>query len=119
MNGPPTGWVFKIYDPDADGVWAKPSGQYLSRHDAVGASAVFGRRFDFDFEITAHESLYREVDEPVVCDNCDHEEYHRPLIQWTFPIDTDAGPFCSTHCFARWAWSNDPRYITDGGDDGE
>lgn len=110
----PTGIIYQIYRTDVD--WdddylAHPHGQYETRHDAIGMAARFERILGGEFGVTWHESLWRKVDEPAVCDYCGFEEYYRPLVRWTFATDVDKR-FCTTECFARWDWENDRIYHT-------
>lgn len=87
-------------------------GNYDTRHEAVGMKALLERHFpEMDYEVRAWESLWRERDEPVICGYCGHEEWYMPLVRWTFAADCDDSPFCSTECWARWMWENDPDHL--------
>jgi hypothetical protein len=113
-DGRNTGYEFDLVDRDAleEDDFMGQLGNYDSRHEAVGMAAIIGRRFDYDYEVRWHESIWREADEPAVCDYCGHEEHYLPLVQWTFAVDygpdEQGGAFCCTECFARWAWERDP-----------
>lgn len=81
-------------------------GKYETRHEAIGTATKMANVMDADdWEIRWHESIWREAEEPAVCDHCGHVEKYLPLVAWTF--DVDAGAFCSKECHARWLWQND------------
>lgn len=116
-DGPPpdqqrnTGWEWDLVDPDVDydGPWCQ-WGNYDSRHEALSMK-VFLERYldgDYEYEIRAHETLWRERDEPLPCGWCDHVEWYMPLVRWVF-TGGDDGPFCSSECAMRWAYANDER----------
>lgn len=93
---------------DKTGLLADPLmqlGPYDTRHHAIGMAAIAGRRFGYDYEIRAHETLWRERDEPLECDWCGHAEWYLPIVGWTLASGTDAhdgGAFCTDQCHARW-----------------
>lgn len=105
-----TGYKFDLLDremADRDDYMAQ-MGNYDSRHEAIGMKALLERRFpEYDYEVRAFESQWRERDEPVVCGHCGREEWYMPLVAWTFVTDCDASPFCSTECYARWMYAHD------------
>ncbi len=119
-----TGYKFDLVDQDAldDGKLLGQMGNYDSRHEAVGMKALLENAFedyDYDYEVRAFESMWREAEEPTVCDWCGHEEHYKPLVAWTFasgygPDDDpysgsdSGGAFCCEECFYRWEWQNHP-----------
>lgn len=77
-------------------------GNFETRHEAIGFAAIIGRITGEEVHVRWHESMWREMDEPVVCDYCGYEEHYRPLVRWTFVLNgPHAGHYCTTHCAAR------------------
>lgn len=123
-----TGYEFDLLDADratrdGHGLLEDPMaqlGNYDSRHKAIAMKAIVERRFSgYDYEVRAHETMYREREEPVVCGWCGFETWYSPLVRWTFAVNCDASPFCSTECWARWLYANDPAKLRafTGGDE--
>ena len=77
-------------------------GKHATRHDAIGLAAIIERVMDEEVHVRAHESMWREREEPLVCDYCGSETWYMPIVAWVFEIGTDAGPFCTRQCQARF-----------------
>lgn len=86
-------------------------GGFDTRHEAVGYAAIVGRITGEETYVRPKLSIWREMDDPVVCDYCGEEEYYLPIIGWTFVTDDNGGRFCSDQCYARWAWENEPSFL--------
>lgn len=113
-----TGYKFDLLDREAadEGDSLAQIGGFDTRHSAVGAAAIYGRRFGYDYEVRAFESIWRKTEEPLVCDHCKHEEFYRPLVAWVFASGygedgDDGGAFCCKECHRRWAWEHYPESL--------
>lgn len=106
-----TGWEFDIVATDAErddhGLLPPLAqlGPYDTRHRAIGMAVLAARLTDRswdDYEIRAHQSLWREREEPAICNYCGYEEEYAPLVNW---ISVVSGPhqglYCTRHCAAR------------------
>ena len=82
------------------------SGDYETRHEAIGMATILGRITGKDWEVRWHESMWEKHENPVVCDYCGWESYYSPLSGWTHPLDVDAGPFCTSDCWEAWKENN-------------
>jgi len=85
-------------------------GNYDTRHKAIGMKVIIENRFpEMDYQVRAHETMWRERDEPVICGYCGYETWYMPLVRWYFYGGENEGPFCSLECTARWAHNETDR----------
>lgn len=107
-----TGYEFDLVDPKKaqrgeNGImknFMAQMGNFDTRHEAIGMKARIESRYpELDYEVRAFETMWREVDEPTVCEYCGYEDWYLPLVRWHF---TDDGTFCTEQCKARYEYEN-------------